>query len=192
MYAYVKGYRARIRNYRCEGVSRLPRHRPPALCKHCLLVLVIMTTRTTVNWVCVMQTYWVNVIPKDKCIPITMMLQFKNTFCHVKLNIDVEQSYRFTTHLFTAHIPRYPLSQRIPSSNVVISDSYSLGGWCDNWYDDVPIQVILCIHYRQKIWNIFHFSDFFYFVRCVWYIFIYIWLTFLQADITFGVLIHTQ
>ena len=33
------------------------------------------------------------------------------------------------------------------------------------------------IHYRQKIWNIFHFSDFLYFVGCVRYLFI--WFTFL-------------
>ena len=46
------------------------------------------------------------------------------------------------------------------------------------------------IHYRQKIWNIFHISEVLYFVGCVRYLFI--WLTFLQSDITFGELIHTQ
>ena len=35
----------------------------------------------------------------------------------------------------------------------------------------------LLVHYRQKIWNIFHFSDFLYFVACVRYL--YIWFTFL-------------
>ena len=46
------------------------------------------------------------------------------------------------------------------------------------------------IHYRKKIWNIFHFSGFLYFVECVRYLLI--WFTFLQADYTFGELIHTQ
>ena len=46
------------------------------------------------------------------------------------------------------------------------------------------------IHYRQKIWNYFLFSDFFYFV--VWVGYFFIWFTFLQADIPFGELIHTQ
>ena len=45
-------------------------------------------------------------------------------------------------------------------------------------------------HYRQKIWNIFHFSEFWYFVGCVRYLFM--WFTFLQTDITFGDLIHIQ
>ena len=49
---------------------------------------------------------------------------------------------------------------------------------------------IFFIHYRQKIWNIFYFIDFLYFVGCVRYLFI--WFTFLQTDITFGELIHTQ
>ena len=46
------------------------------------------------------------------------------------------------------------------------------------------------IHYRQKIWNIFHFSEFLYFVGCVRYLFIR--FTFLHTDITFGELIHSQ
>ena len=46
------------------------------------------------------------------------------------------------------------------------------------------------IHYRQKIWNIFHFSEFVYFVGYVRYLFM--WFTFLQTDITFGDLIHIQ
>ena len=56
----------------------------------------------------------------------------------------------------------------------------SLLVWCQIEY----------IHYRQKIWNIFNFSDFLYFLGCVGYIFI--WLTFLQVDINFGELIYTQ
>ena len=45
-------------------------------------------------------------------------------------------------------------------------------------------------HCRQKILNIFHFNDFVYFVGRVGYTFIRI--TFIQADITFGYLIHNQ